>query len=308
MRVGLCYPTPGPDIYLDEPFLAMVREHLPVDLIRINLDYRNPPAGEMVLGIRNHGFEALPVLDLDYDELASWPQDDKGFGEAAWPYIERCVSIANLLELAEVEILNEPHVLHRLSPDRYAKLLNAVGHEFRVCGLPTRIIAAADMLKPHRRGPKKDDWWSKARAGLQSHLYDAVAVHPYRNPGHPDDAKPFGSRAKEFTWIREQAGGRPIYVTEVGWNLNETSGPAAAAYLTRELDLCAIQPGVEVVCIYAHVGVPGQQGGDWGLFDGGDWTPRPAVAAIRDWLERRTGQPPNGRMDAGGFVGGSRED
>jgi len=57
---------------------------------------------------------------------------------------------------------------------------------------------------------------------------------------------------------------------------------ATAAYLARELDWCR-KGGAVLTALYAHVGTP--NGDDWGLFDGRDWRPRPAVQAVRQWIE-----------------------
>jgi len=280
MRTGLCWPTPGPDGAVERGLLARIRDELPLDVIRVNLDHRNPRVAEIIGEIREHGFEPLAILDLDYDALKSWPADDR-FGPLLWPYLEFCIDTVTRFGLREVEVLNEPDILHKLDPGLYGAVCNAVGSELKRRALDVTVIAAADMLTAHRKGSRRREWWGEARTWLRPDLYDAVAVHPYRNPGPPDAARPFGTRKNEFDWIRYVAQ-KPVYVTETGWNLRETSEADHAAYLARELDWCR-KGGAVLTALYAHVGTP--NGDDWGLFDGRDWRPRPAVQAVRQWIE-----------------------
>jgi hypothetical protein len=294
MILGLCWPTDGPDGRLDANLLARIRGELPISHLRINLDHRNEHAGELVDQVRAVGLEPLPILDLDYAALKSGPQDGDEFAEALWPYIEFSVRAVETHRLETVEVLNEPNTLHGLPPELYARVANAVGDQLKRHGFQTRVVLAGDMLKASRWGPTPTGWWSDARAGLQSDLYEAVAIHPFRNPGSPDIAswRFLFSRSREFRWIAREAL-KPLWVTETGWNLSDRgfTEDQQAQYLVRELDLCK-EAGAEAVLIYAYVS---PRGTGFGLFDSEDWRARPAVQAIGAWSQQVTGSAPPAR-------------
>jgi hypothetical protein len=115
---------------------------------------------------------------------------------------------------------------------------------------------------------------------LDPNLFDAVAIHPYREPGSPTVSR-YGTRRREYETWRDEAGGKPLVVTEVGWLVGQNvSEEKQADYIFEEL---AINSGVDIesTYIYAHSEDPRR---DFGVFHI-DGTPRPAAFRIAQFQE-----------------------
>lgn len=288
MRVGIVYPTPGSVGMVDVAFLQHLRGETKCEWLRVNLDWRNPLADALINRCHDAGCHVLPILDLDYAALRR-PMSDADLADHLRPYLLFCIRVCSAYHFEAVEVLNEPHTMGKLSEETYARVVNAVGQELRTVAPRTQILVAAEVLKPDRRGPPPYDdkeWdWGKLRAGLVPHLWDAAAIHPYRNPAPPSRTR-YGTRAGEYERIARAVGfnpagqPRPLWVTEVGWDLRDGVDEATqAAYVAEELQIDA-DLGVEAVFLYAHVSPRGQ---GFGLFDGEDWRPRPAARVLQAW-------------------------
>lgn len=278
------YPTPGPDGAIDAAFLAHLRQIWPeLRHLRINADCRNSQVDALVVAVQDAGFEPLVILDLDYDRLLR-PRGVAIGTEWNWlpvelePWLDFAEGLVRRHGLAWVEVLNEPWIMHAWPPALYAHVANAVALRLRETGV--QIAVAGEMWIPDRKGPKYHTWWEVARRGLVDDLYDAVAVHPYREPAVPERTRYHDRRAEHQRQI-EATMGKPILVTEVGWNLSSgIDEQQQADYLWREATIWR-SVGVMGVWIYAHVSPQGQ---GFGLFDSEDWRARPAVAALRQAL------------------------
>lgn len=261
MHVGIVWPTPWsgtpPDIR------GTLLDKLPTTgatNLRLNLDYRNPQASDLVAAAREVGFEVLPILDLDYQQ----PDIPA--------YCDFCEAIVERERFPIVEILNEPKTMEGMSARTYREIATAAATRLQRFRPSTRIAVAGDFIRFDRKGPKIDQWLRAAC--LPSGLFDLIAVHPYREPSAPTITR-FGSRANEYRDFRRQLDGLPLIVTEVGWNLAEVSEETQAAYLYEELSINR-QCGIEATYIYSMVS---EQDTGMGLFRH-DQTPRPAVEAV----------------------------
>lgn len=290
MLTGIVIPT-GRAQRLELDVLARVRDETGVQAIRWDCHVDNPWNDHNVQRIRQAGFLPWPILDGDRHAWMS--AASVGAPELAlWPYLSWLDTFCAAHRFQAVEVLNEPHILDpRLTPEQYAILANAAGDHIRLASPQTQVYLAGEMLRPDRKGPKKEKWWGQCRAGLIDSLYDGVAIHPYREPGPPEVARiggfsfwswGGGTRETEMEWCRQQAPGHDVAVTEVGWRVGPAGGITEAEqadYLIRELGILA-ELNVSAVFLYAHHADPAR---DFGLLRN-DWSPRPAAHAVREWI------------------------
>jgi hypothetical protein len=269
MIVGICWPTPGPQGSMDPGFLKKLARTRATHL-RVDLDYRNPNAAAIVEQAREAGFEVLPVLDLDYDHVE------------LQPYLDFCQQIVEAHRFPAVEILNEPRILHGWSPDKYAQVFTAASERIRQL---TRVVIAGDFLKADRNGPNIDSWFSRVKVPEDS--FDAVAIHTYRNPGRPSATKN-GTRRKEHGVWQRQARGKPMIVTEVGWQPTRGMDEHQMGDCIIEELLINEALGIEATYVYAHMQDPSR---DFGLFRT-DQTPRPAAFRIAQFQGLHGAVPP----------------
>src|SRR5262245_44318212 len=255
MIVGLCYPTSGAAGAVDPARLEIIRQTR-VTHLRVDLQVGNPNVDEIVLQTREAGFGVLPVLGFDRSTTT------------VAAFADFADNVVTDHQLETVEIVNEPTGPdYNLSPDQYREIVEAVSP--RIKGR-TRILVAGDFIVALRQGPRRKDWFRKAR--LDPDLFDAVAIHPYREPGSPE-ASAYGTRRGEYAAWRKEAGGKPLVVTEVGWlvgsNVNEQK---QGDYIFEELAINDAV-GLEATYIFSHAEDPRR---DFGVFRI-DGSPRPAA-------------------------------
>lgn len=279
MITGLVYPTPYPETETpDVAFLRVAREMTGLTHLRFNLDYHNPHADAMVAGIQEAGWQPWPILD---GPMLAW----RGAAPSQWadliqPYVLFAVRACTAWRFPHVELLNEPRTLGGLRPEFYAALVNATSQALRVAAPETQILVAGEMIRADRKGPKRDAkaWWWPFLRVVESHAFDGVAIHPYRNPGSPQATRD-RSRQHEHAWYQKQSrilsNATEVHCTEVGWDLKDGVDEfRQAAYLVEELTIQA-RVGMASCFVYAHAG-------PFGLFRD-DHSPRPATQAIHAW-------------------------
>jgi hypothetical protein len=254
MIVGLCYPSPGPDGNVDPAFLEVLKT-TGITHVRCDLHLANPNVGAIIDKVRAAGLGILPIIE--YVPTAS-PQQLADFAD----------QIVTDHALDAIEVLNEPSRV--MTPQQYHDILEAIGT--RVKG-KTRVLAAGEFLIADRKGPRLKDWF--AQANLDPEWYDAVAIHPYREPGTPWATR-YASRSAEYqVWRCQVPPGKPLIVTEVGWHLPGVNEEQQGVYIFEELSIDRAL-GVEAVFIYTNIADPAW---DFGVFRT-DWSPRPAA----DWM------------------------
>ena len=214
----------------------------------------------------NAGLIPLPIV------RASADQDQQHERALVVAFLEELLKACPWLPAIEVE--NEPSA--RFDVDDYINLATVVGQEVKRVNPSTKVIVAAETHD--FSSGKAHDYWPKVKKALDPALYDAVAVHPYRNP-KPWSFSAFGSREKEWDAIKEAVGEKEIWITETGWKANEDQH----INVVNDLDYWR-SLGAKSVCIYAFVG----HGNDFGLYeDTAPWTPRPAAVQLAHYFEEK---------------------
>lgn len=271
MTVGLVWPMPFNTFVpvLDAGILHGLQATKATH-IRTNADYRNPYLHDNLAQIADAGFQVLPILDLDYarPDLA--------------PFIDFSEALLDRYRFGAAEVLNEPKTMHGMPSAAYRTVLEATGARLQRFRPATQLYVAGDFLRFDCKGPKVDDWLKDVRPRCPEH-FDAIAVHPYREPG-PPAATRFGDRLREYDHYRTHFYGLPLVVTEVGWNLAGVSEQQQADYVAEELRLNAAA-GIAATFIYAHIS--GEHTG-FGVL-GPDCRPRPVVEAIARFQEQNKG-------------------
>lgn len=269
MIVGIVWPMPFKDARpeLDPSILEALKETKATH-IRINLDHRHAEAERVLTQIRGAGFEVLPILDLDYQK-PNIPA-----------YLDFCERIVGTHGFPMVELLNEPKTMEKMSSATYCRVVEAVGERLQRFRPQTRLLIAGDFLKFDRSGPKTDNWLKDVKPKNPA-LFDAVAIHPYREPGKPSVTR-FGTRPKEYDHCKSHFYSLPLVVTEVGWNLREVSEQQQADYTYEELRINRAY-GIEATYIYAHIS---EMASGFGVLRQ-DNTARPVVARIAQFQDEQ---------------------
>jgi len=294
-EIGICNAS---DLYS----LEQVATKFQGIYIRFGLDFEgvsykieNSDAKVVVNRVREFGFKPLPILGgtPGKDVLRT---DNEINRFAAW-----CGQTTADNDLGRVILLNEPATMAKwkatTSDNRYRWVAEACCRAILAARPGTEIYLAGEMLKPDKKGCDKRGFYRSATEGIPLGLYVGCDIHPYRNPSDPFTAQIGGNcwgrgatRDKEYDYCHTQARGKKLIVGEVGWNYREgVSEDRVARYYIEELKL-AERNGVEILCFYAHVGSTTKGDTDWGMWEdtGDNWRPRPAVAAVREWLDGRT--------------------
>ena len=299
MKVYVVYPTPG-TITMDEEVLALLKTETLMHGVRVNLDWRNPEWRQIVDVASSYG-DVLPILDDETDP--GYVDVRKSDEFANW-----CASAVQEYRFPIVEILNEPKTIptHTMSPATYADTVNRVGTAIHVVAPRTQVAVACEALKAGGTADRSN-FWQAVRERLDPAAYELCSIHPYRYHPEPpawtrthwprwvQQASPrfagfvrrffgSGSRLGEHRkWL--EAAGKPVVVTETGWNVrNGVTEELHAQYIVEELDFYN-DAGVEIVSLYAYADDPPSE--LWGLLRS-DRTPRPGATAVRAWITRRT--------------------
>lgn len=264
--VGVCWPNTGPGT-LEPPLLRKIRL-LGVNALRVHATQHNPEWKPLIAGVAAQDLWPIVILDLaagDFDqELAQ--------AEAFMPEL-----FAAAPWLPVVELCNEPS--GRFTAEQYAEIVRRLIPAIRAVSSTVTILVAAECFD--FGSGRAHAFWSALKNLVPADLFDAVAIHPYRNP-KPWWWSTWGSRETEWKAV-VAATRRRVFVTEVGWHATED----AALNLPNEIDLLR-SLGAEAICIYAMVTRPGE----WGLFDDdgtatGGWRLTPAAAAIAHYLQEK---------------------
>lgn len=251
MIVGLCYPSPGPSGDIDSGLLEILKL-TGITHVRFDLHLANPRVGAMIAKVRAAGLGIMPIIE--YEPTAS-PQQLAEFAN----------QIVTDYALDSVEVLNEPSRV--MTPQQYHDILEAVGASVKG---KTRVLAAGEFLIADRKGPGLKAWFKQAN--LDPELYDAVAIHPYREPG-PPSATRYGTRSAEYeVWKDQVPPGKPLIITEVGWHIPGVDEELQGAYIYEELSINH-SLGLEAVYVYTNIADPSW---DFGVFRT-DRSPRPAA-------------------------------
>lgn len=295
MVSGICWPFASYDgsaQFLDPVWLARLKDATAAPWLRVDCDWRNRVNGLNVDRALTAGFRVLPILQGD---MAILKQEKPG---SASPHLHSllvwAIEFVSHYQFPYVEVLNEPHIMHGMEPGVYAQIVNAVGEEMRKHCPKTKVIAAAECLKPNRRGCKPHDWFARAVKGMRPDLWDIAGQHPYREPGKPDDVwrLSFRNRADELAYVTRQGGGKPVMTTEIGWNVRglmkehdctiERAEQLQAMYCQRELDINE-RDGSRGCFLYCHQEDPNR---DFGLLTK-DGRPRLAATMFKEWNQMR---------------------
>ncbi len=195
--------------------------------------------------------------------------------------MNHCVDLAGRHQLPQIEVLNEPDTLHKIPPEIYATVVNEVGRQIHLQVPGTQVIVAGEILRPHRQGPKEQNYFRDVARGLFPEHHDVVGIHHYRDPG-PPSATRFGSRLAEHRHVQRVAHHKPVMTTEVGWDLPRLNGDEelVARYVYEEL-VTSRELGLLGCYLYAHQEAPEL---DYGLLRL-DRSPRPAAHAIRRFVK-----------------------
>jgi len=294
MIVGICDPNGEAPVLLRElaPWFHSVRFD-----ITYGVDSADA-ARDRIARVKDCGFLPHAILGLNYG--GALPETDSEFGRLG-QWAARTV-VDN--RIVRAELLNEPHRMGKIPASVARRAAVAMATAISDAAPGCRLIWPGETLKPNRKGCRPCGYWDEMVQGVDWRLVSSIGEHPYRNPGEPWRAyiggrgwlwfRTAGTRKAEWDYVREQARGREIDETEVGWNLSELPGTPQqregwqAQWCVEELNI-AERNGIKSVYFYAHVG-RADQPQDWGFFEDTDhgWRPRPVVEAVRQWVEVRS--------------------
>lgn len=295
MILGLTWPLSWPLEGLDERWLEAIKKETGLSWLRINLDFRNHLASQVVRDAENAGFKVLPIFDLDYTALMQ-----PGAFEQPWwlDYYRFVFDMTVQHQFSHVEVMNEPDTpivdhqgieRQRISPEVYAISCNAVGQAISIARPETKVIIATELLRADQKGPKKrkGGYWNKLKAGLHRGFIKYATVHPYRDPGAPQLSrfgKPWwewwanGNRAAEWDFVKNEVWPFTPVVTEVGWDLPRLGNEEhlQAQHISDEIGI-SNHLNIPILMLYAHQGI-------YGLLKD-DLSPRRAAHAVREWAQ-----------------------
>lgn len=272
MVVGVCWPSSGPEPQplFDGSILDLLRESTGATHLRINLDHRRGPDEclDHVAHIRSHGFEVLPILDFDYS------------GPDVTGYAQFCAAMAGHFPV--VELGNEPSTMHRMDPREYADVFMAGSSAVRASGPEPQVLIACEAVKAPG---KRSDYFARILRDVPRDAFDGLAIHPYRNP-NPPQWSAFNSRQLETQYYRSQALGKPLHVTEVGWDLKNGVTPELQAEYTYQELITWQELAAQAVYVFAFMDEQGNHDYDFGILDR-QRNPRPVAAAIKRFQKER---------------------
>jgi hypothetical protein len=280
-HIGICYPlNPGPAAAsLDPRVLDALRKETGASLLRVDCDHRNPSVDKLCQQAADAGFAVLPILCGDYALLKETVPD--GPNSELATLLVWASEFVRRHNFPMIEVLNEPHTMHGMSPEAYATIVNAVGQELHAV---TTIAIACEALRADKRGPEPIDYFLQVLPGLQPDLWHLAAQHPYRNPGRPSIVwRGFDDRSDELEYVKHCTAGKGVITTEVGWEIGQgrVGEYLQSYYINRELEIQAAL-GIEICVLYNHI-QPAAGAPDFGLLRS-DLSPRPAAHAVRAYL------------------------
>lgn len=166
----------------------------------------------------------MPVANSS--QLTRWRQFIRamvsryGHGGSFWAEERAAGTGLPQVPVREWQIWNEPNFHHfstPVSPARYARLVRASSQAIQAVNPNGRVVLGGLFGRP--KGPPKKARYASTflkqfRQKINRDAFDAIAIHPYA-PG-----------IRDLKWImrnfrtvarRNGLGGKPIYITEIGW-------------------------------------------------------------------------------------------
>jgi hypothetical protein len=206
------------------------------------------------------------------------------------------------------ELWNEPYYANGdngdYDPGRYARLVKAAATAGRQADPSAHFLLAAE--NEAQLVGSKWVWWVDALYQAVPDLnnyFDGVAVHPYGTnmtglsyptPGRAyhgyEQIRRVQSIHQQFT--RHNAGGKPLWITEIGWPTCTSGSDRCTTPAGQAADLTTVfsyarttwKPFVQAVFVYSyddsHAEDPSNPENDYGLTYN-DGSPKPALAIFR---------------------------
>jgi hypothetical protein len=255
------------------------------------------------------------ILRLDTSPRWALPADaPDGLGppvnyEDYWDFVQR-VAERYRGKVAVYQIWNEPNLTiewgrQAPDPDAYARLLRGATERIRAADPSARVMLAAlsPTLTESAEALNELVYLQRLYDAGISGSYDILAVQAYGLRGGPDDPRVDRSDVTfsrptlvRDVMLRNGDGERPIWATEVGWNVNppefteqrfgRVTPTLQARYTVRGFERVQDQwPWMEVMCVWfwkrpdeVHRG----QDWYWFRFAEPDFALQPAYFALRD--------------------------
>jgi hypothetical protein len=257
-------------------------------------------ADELVEKAQQRGLNVVGLLA--YSVGWASPGSGAGFSQPAWAmpsnldayrgYITAVVSRYRG-RVRAWEVWNEPNHGHfwqpAPNPGDYGMLLRIAAEAIRAADPGARVVFGGVS--------GADVGFLEAAVDVAGwDAFDVLAAHTYVAPKSPERGRLVeGEIAKLQAFIARRGGGKPIWLTEIGWPTS-TPGrwgigdPAIQAnYLVRGMIAASTSPGVERIFWYNwrdDGGDPGNDENNFGLVYR-DWrTPKPAATALRTMTQR----------------------
>lgn len=172
----------------------------------------------------NRKWTRMPVGNAN--QLKRWRQFVRaavvryGHGGRFWAEERSAGSGLPAMPVRDWQIWNEPNFHHfstPVSPARYAKLVRASSRAIKAVNRNARVVIGGLFGRPKgppARARHASTFLKQFRRKINRRAYDVIAIHPYA-PGKKDlrwIMRNFRTTAK-----RAGLGGKPIYITEMGW-------------------------------------------------------------------------------------------
>jgi polysaccharide biosynthesis protein PslG len=221
--------------------------------------------------------------------------------------------------VAAYQIWNEPNLAYEnggtpASAEQYLALLQAAYPAIRAADPCALVVSAAPAANaghdPARAGSDLAflEEISSREAGVFRQVADVIALHPGGGPHNPHfrwkpaeqqrSSEYFRHLERQYAILARYQDQRPIWITEVGWNVNLAVGApmpvneAEQAYFLIEALKRARQqyPWITNIFIwnlnFAVSGSPIDEKSGFGILRP-DYSPRPAYLALQDFLNKR---------------------
>jgi polysaccharide biosynthesis protein PslG len=240
---------------------------------------------------------ATPGGGYGYDQPAHAMPDLNAWANYVSQVVNRYKGRVEYWEIWNEE--NHPIFFRNPDPAAYTQILRAAYQAVKQADPSARVVlgglAGADVS--YMEGIYQNGGWDS---------FDILGVHPYVAPKSPEAGGLVSAElAKTKAFIDRHGGGKPIWVTELGWPAS--SGPwgvrsddVQAEYLVRGLIEAASAPGVERVFWYNLRNDGNDYGNDelnYGLLQS-DWrSPKRAYSAFQALTARLSGASFVGTFD-----------
>ncbi len=251
-----------------------------------------------------HGLMILAIIGYN-PAWVTVPAGPRGTDEQAYLEWVRRVVTRYHEQIAWWDLWNEPNLSWPGSPEEFARLARRAAEVIKA------IDPDAVVIYPGAAGRDVDTrlkhFTIPSLRGIGGAFpFDVLAVHPYSRP-ESLEADDFPSNmAYVNRWRRERAGGKPLWISELGWSTATGAGSNTeaeqAAYVTR---MFVLGFRVDVAKFVYYSGISGRwpqvQQAQYGLFHSHPTLqPKPAALAYAQ-VVRRLGEARYARQIAMGF-------